>query len=30
MFLAGVVLLKDRAEKERYKLIDQKVGVSGI
>ena len=29
-FLAGVVVLKDRAEKKRYRMIDEKGGCGGI
>jgi hypothetical protein len=30
LFLATLVLLKNRKEKERYRLIDQKAGFGGI
>ena len=30
LFFSVLVLLKDRAEKERYRLIDDKNGIRGI
>ena len=30
LFLSGVVLIKSRAERERYRLIDQKFGTAAL